>query len=101
MSLRAVKSVVARPISSLDRASAPVDRATLSDNEIFRSDWRAPLNSAQLPFVQQVNRQRTIREIAASVVQSGVSSRGSVADVEKSPAGCSKRCGVSISSRWP
>ncbi|MGB6512886.1 MAG: SAM-dependent methyltransferase, partial [Mycobacterium sp.] len=58
-------------------------RCGLSGSEIFRSDWRAPLNSAQLPFVQQVDGQRTIREIAASVAQSGASQRGSLADVEK------------------
>ena len=40
------------------------------------------LNSAQLPFVQQVDGHRTIREIAASV-HGEASSRGSVADVEK------------------
>ena len=58
-------------------------RCGLSGNEIFRSDWRTRLNSAQLPFVQHVDGQRTIREIAASVAQSGASSRGSLADVEK------------------
>ena len=41
------------------------------------------LNSAQLPFVQQVDGHRTIREIAASAAQSGGSQRGSLADVEK------------------
>jgi hypothetical protein len=49
----------------------------------FRPDWRAPLNSAQLPFVQHVDGHRTIREIAALVAHSGASSRGSLADVEK------------------
>jgi hypothetical protein len=83
MSLRAVKSVVAPPISSPDRASAPVDRAILSDTEIFRPDWRVRLKSAQLPFVQHVDGHRTIREIAASAAHSGASSRGSLADVEK------------------
>ena len=56
-------------------------RCGLSGNEIYRSDWRTTLNSAQLPFVQQVDGQRTIREIAASV-HGEASSRGSVADVE-------------------
>ena len=56
-------------------------RCGLSGNEIFRPDWRAPLNSAQLPFVQQVDGHRTIREIAASV-HGEASSRGSLADVE-------------------
>ena len=57
-------------------------RCGLSGNEIYRSDWRTTLNSAQLPFVQQVDGQRTIREIAASV-HAEASSRGSVADMEK------------------
>ena len=54
----------------------------LSGNEIFRPNWRATLNSDQLPFVQHVDGKRTIREIAASVYI-GASSRGSVARVEK------------------
>jgi SAM-dependent methyltransferase len=58
-------------------------RCGLSDTEIFRPDWRVRLNSAQLPFVQHVDGHRTIREIAASVAQSGASQRGSLADVEK------------------
>jgi SAM-dependent methyltransferase len=56
-------------------------RCGLSGTEIFRPDWLAPLNSAQLPFVQQVDGHRTIREIAASV-HGEASSRGSLADVE-------------------
>ncbi|MCV7258122.1 class I SAM-dependent methyltransferase [Mycobacterium shimoidei] len=57
-------------------------RCGLAGNAIYRSDWRTNLNSAQLPFVQQVDGNRTIREIAASVRGEG-SQRGSVADVEK------------------
>jgi hypothetical protein len=57
-------------------------RCGLSGNEIFRSDWRTSLNSAQLPFVQQVDGHRTIREIAASV-HSGAAGRGSVTEVER------------------
>jgi len=57
-------------------------RCGLSGSEIFRSDWRASLNSAQLPFVQQVDGHRTIRDIAASV-HGEASSRGSLTDVEK------------------
>ncbi len=57
-------------------------RCGLSGTDIYRSDWRTTLNSTQLPYVQQVNGQRTIREIAASV-HGQASSRGSVADVEK------------------
>ena len=57
-------------------------RCGLSGSEIFRSDWRMNLNAAQLPFVQHVDGRRTIREIAASVAQSG-SRRADVADLEK------------------
>jgi hypothetical protein len=57
-------------------------RCGLSGTEIFRPDWRAPLNSAQLPFVQHVDGKRTIREIAVAVRNEGAS-RGSVAAVEK------------------
>ena len=57
-------------------------RCGLSGNEIFRSDWRITLNSAQLSFVQQIDGQRTIREIAASM-HSETTQRGSVTDVEK------------------
>jgi hypothetical protein len=58
-------------------------RCGLSGNEIFRSDWRASLNAAQLPFVRQVDGRRTIREIAERVAQSGETRRGGVADLEK------------------
>lgn len=57
-------------------------RCGLSGNEIYRSDWRTTLNSAQLPFVQQVDGQRTIREIAATL-HTEASSRGDAAEVEK------------------
>jgi SAM-dependent methyltransferase len=58
-------------------------RCGLAGNEIFRPDWRVGLNSAQVPFMQQVDGRRTIREIAQSVVQSGAPSRGSLTEVEK------------------
>ena len=57
-------------------------RCGLSGSEIFRPDWRVGLNSAQLPFVQQIDGQRTIREIAASM-HSETTQRGSLTDVEK------------------
>ena len=47
-------------------------RCGLSGSEIFRPDWRGRLNSAQLPFVQQVDGHRTIREIAASLRRRGL-----------------------------
>jgi SAM-dependent methyltransferase len=67
---------------SLDYIPLMRMRCGLSGNDIYRSDWRTTLNSAQLPYVQEVNGQRTIREIAASV-HGQASSRGSAADVEK------------------
>jgi hypothetical protein len=82
MSLRAVKSVVARPISSPERASAPVDHATLSDTEIFRPDWRVRLNSAQLPFMQHVDGHRTSRDCRVRGAKWSLAA-GSLADVEK------------------
>lgn len=48
-------------------------RCGLSGAEIFRPDWRLTLNSAQLPFIQNVDGGRTIREIAACVAQAGSS----------------------------
>jgi len=42
----------------------------LSGAEIFRSDWRMKLNSAQLPFVQMIDGKRSIREITDAVAQS-------------------------------
>jgi hypothetical protein len=56
-------------------------RCGLSGIEIFRPNWRAGLDSNQLPFVQHVDGQRTIRQIAASVAQTGGSRRGNRADV--------------------
>jgi SAM-dependent methyltransferase len=57
-------------------------RCGLAGNEIFRPGWQVGLNSAQLPFVEQVDGHRTIRQIAASV-HDATSQRGSLADVEK------------------
>ncbi|BBX44321.1 class I SAM-dependent methyltransferase [Mycobacterium cookii] len=67
---------------SLDYVPLMRMRCGVSGEEIFRPDWRIPLDSAQLPFVQRVDGQRTIREIAASV-RSENRSRGSVADNDK------------------
>ncbi|MCW2664643.1 MAG: asparaginyl-tRNA synthetase [Mycobacterium sp.] len=58
-------------------------RCGLSGNEILRPDWRATLNAAQLPFVQQVDGRRTIREIAACVAESGRSPRAGATDLEE------------------
>lgn len=58
-------------------------RCGISGNEIFRPDWRMPLNAAQLPFVLNVDGRRTIRDIAACVAQSGNSSETNAAYLEK------------------
>ena len=57
-------------------------RCGLSDNEIFRPDWSMLLNAAQLPFVQQVDGRRSIREIAERVAQNGVPRRAGMDDLE-------------------
>lgn len=56
-------------------------RCGLNGNEIFRSNWRMALNSAQLPFAQNVDGLRTIGEIAERVAQTGPQ-RASVADLQ-------------------
>jgi SAM-dependent methyltransferase len=56
-------------------------RCGVSGSEIFRSDWRVGLNTAQLPFVQGIDGRRTIREIAERVGRSR-SPRGELADLE-------------------
>jgi SAM-dependent methyltransferase len=58
-------------------------RCGLSGNEMFRSDWTMTLNAAQLPFVQQVDGRRTIREIAERVAQSGDTRRAGGPELEK------------------
>jgi hypothetical protein len=50
--------------------------------EVFRPDWRMSLDSAQLPFVLNVDGRRTIREIAECVVQGGTLPQASAADLE-------------------
>jgi SAM-dependent methyltransferase len=54
-------------------------RCGTSGAEVFRPGWRMTLNPTQLPFVRNIDGRRTIREIAASVAQSGES-------LETSPA---------------
>lgn len=58
-------------------------RCGLSGGEIFRPGWRMRLNPAQLPFVQNIDGRKTIREIAERVSQTGGSPRASVSDLEK------------------
>jgi SAM-dependent methyltransferase len=58
-------------------------RCGLSGAEIFRPDWRMPLNPAQLPFVRHMDGRRTIKEIAACVAQNGESLQAGADDLEK------------------
>ena len=68
---------------SLDYVPLMRMRCGLSGTEIIRPGWRMTLNSAQLPFVQHIDGQRTIREIAACVAEGKDRARGSLADFEK------------------
>jgi SAM-dependent methyltransferase len=68
---------------SLDYVPMMRMRCGLSGTEIFRPDWSMNLNAAQLPFVQNIDGRRTIREIAKQVAQSRESSRANVAEIEK------------------
>ncbi|OBI52617.1 bifunctional 2-polyprenyl-6-hydroxyphenol methylase/3-demethylubiquinol 3-O-methyltransferase UbiG [Mycobacterium sp. E787] len=68
---------------SLDYVPMMRYRCGLSGNEIFRPDWGMALNGSQLPFVQQVDGRRTIREIAANVAQGPEARRGGAAEVER------------------
>jgi SAM-dependent methyltransferase len=67
----------------LDHVPSMRMRCGLSDNEIFGPNWRTALDSNQLPFVQQIDGQRTIRQIAASAAHTGAARLGSRADAEK------------------
>ena len=57
-------------------------RCGLSGAEIVKPGGRLTLNAAQLPFVQQVDGRRTIRDIAARVAQSARLARAGTADLE-------------------
>lgn len=67
----------------LDYAPLMRMRCGLSGSDIFRPGWQLGLNAAQLPFVQQVDGSRTIREIAALVAQANDGQRGNTAEFEK------------------
>lgn len=45
--------------------------------EVFRYDWRLPLNPVELALVEQVNASRTIREILVIVANSELFSKRS------------------------
>jgi hypothetical protein len=56
-------------------------RCGLAGTDLLKPGGRLSLNPAQLPFVQQVDGRRSIRDIAARVAQAGPR-RGATADVE-------------------
>jgi len=70
-------------INCLDYAPLMRMRCGLSGSDIFRPGWQMGLNAAQLPFVQQIDGSRTIREIAARVAQANDGQRVNTADFEK------------------
>ncbi len=57
-------------------------RCGLSGQEIYRPGWRIRLDPTHLAFSQQVDGERSIREIAARVAQSGVLGRADKAELE-------------------
>ncbi|HEU4360147.1 MAG TPA: SAM-dependent methyltransferase, partial [Mycobacterium sp.] len=57
-------------------------RCGLDGTQVYRPRCRRTLNPAQLPFVQNVDGRRSIREIAAAVMHSGEPRRASQADIE-------------------
>lgn len=67
---------------SLDYVPIMRLRCGLSGNEIFRTDWRLTLSPTQLPFVQEVDGRRTIREIAERVAHRSESRPGGLAELE-------------------
>jgi SAM-dependent methyltransferase len=70
-------------IDSLDYVPRMRMRCGLAGTDIFRPGWRMSLNAAQLPFVQNIDGRRTIREIAGCVAQSQGPGRGGVVDCQK------------------
>jgi SAM-dependent methyltransferase len=57
-------------------------RCGLEGTEVFRYDWRMPLDPVQLALVQQVDGRRTIGEIVATAATSGVLPPRSEAELE-------------------
>jgi SAM-dependent methyltransferase len=70
-------------IESLDYVPRMRMRCGLAGSDILRPGWRMTLNAGQLPFVQNLDGHRTIREIAACVAQSQGPGRGGAASFEK------------------
>jgi SAM-dependent methyltransferase len=57
-------------------------RCGVSGQEIFRPGWRITLDPTHLAFAQHVDGERTIRDIAERVAQSGVLSAANQAELE-------------------
>ena len=57
-------------------------RCGVSADEIYRPGWRISLDPTHLAFVQHVDGERSIREIAARVAQSGVLAQADQAELE-------------------
>ena len=57
-------------------------RAGVSGDEVFRPGWQFKLDPAHLAFAQHVDGERTIREIARRVAQSGLLARADQAELE-------------------
>jgi SAM-dependent methyltransferase len=70
-------------IASLDYVPRMRMRCGVAGTDIFRPGWRMSLNAAQLPFVQNIDGRRTIREIAAAVAQNQGPGQGGVVHSEK------------------
>jgi SAM-dependent methyltransferase len=68
---------------SLDYVPMMRQRCGLSGTEIFRPGWRAGLASAQLPFIQHVDGESSIRQIAAAVSESGAWPRADLGELEE------------------
>jgi SAM-dependent methyltransferase len=67
--------------ASLDYVPLMRLRCGLEGSDLHRPDWRITLNPAQLPFVQHVDGQRSIRQIA-ELVRTAESRRAGAAELE-------------------
>jgi hypothetical protein len=57
-------------------------RCGINGQELYRPGWGIRLNPTHLAFMQHVNGERTIRQIAERVAQSGVLARAEQAELE-------------------
>ena len=58
-------------------------RCELRDNQLFRQTWSVNLDPVELAMLQQVDGCRTIQDVVATAIQSGVFPRGSTAEHEQ------------------